>query len=127
MGNSIKSRSSFTHFANIMTLQGFFQVCALSIGVRVIAAFLSTEASSSGFWLSLELIIYLVQVQNHLVWYILVLAQRHKNHKSSKHSVEIGRKPQDGSWENHCKLYTVDCYLVLNFKLSGCQGTVNTL
>jgi len=87
-----------------MTLPGFLQVSALSTAVRVIFAFRPfprIEASSSGFWLTLELIVYLVQIQSHLVWYIVILAQRHKNHKGSKRSVEIGRKPQDGSWENH--------------------------
>lgn len=39
--------------------------------------------------------------------------------KNKKHSVESGRKAQDGFWENHCKVVTVHCCQVLNFKLSG--------
>lgn len=59
-----------------MTLRGFFQVYTLSIGVGI------AEASSGGFWLSWELIIYLVQAQSHLVSYIL-MAQMNKITKAA--------------------------------------------
>lgn len=91
------------------------------------SGFLSYEASSSGFWLSWELIIYLLQVHSHLVCRALILTQRHKIKHTREHSEESSRRAQDGSWENHCQRDTVDCCLVLNFKLFGCQRMVNTL